>query len=110
MRNILILVLLALSSFGAIAYDESSSSTTVTYIYSGTNGGKPYVKFGPNSLPGCHNDKGAYLSNSNEKGLDRTYSLIMAAYMSQRPVTVYYNHNTSGSGWSLCDIVAINVH
>ena len=98
-------------SSNVASYDESSPVTNVTYIYSPVVG-TPFISFGADSMPGCYNNNGAYLEISNEVGADRTFSLLMAAYMAQKPVKVYYNLNSvqpGYTGWGLCTIESIDV-
>ncbi|WNO11482.1 hypothetical protein [Teredinibacter sp. KSP-S5-2] len=94
------------------AYDGLSGVTTVEYIYSPVDGSLPYVQFGDNSMSGCHDNNGGYLPVTNVEGGERTYSLLLAAYMSKSPVAVYYkyvNTDPNYNGWGKCHILAVDL-
>lgn len=112
MKYKILLAITMLYSTITFAYDASGPVTTVEYIYSGTTGGAPYISFGPNAMPGCYADNGGYLFSTNNSNIDQTYSLILAAYMSKKPVKVFYNFQDKPpgyNGWGLCQIEAIDV-
>lgn len=107
-KTSLICLLVSMSSNALAA--EYGPATTVKYIYSRTDTGKPYVYFDENAMPGCYENKGGYLSLADEKGADRTYSLLLSAFMSGKTVRVYYHFNSvepGYNGWALCDIEAV---
>ena len=63
-------------------------------------------------MPGCFDNKGAYPDNASETGTDRTYSLLLAAFMAQRTVKVFYNYKSVApgyNGWDLCSIEAVDM-
>ncbi|HEX7026320.1 MAG TPA: hypothetical protein VF268_03700, partial [Gammaproteobacteria bacterium] len=106
-----LLIAMVMSS-GALAV-EQGPNTTVEYIYSRTDTGKPFINFADGGMPGCYANKGGYLSLVDEKGTDRTYSLLLSAFMSGKAVRVYYHFNTvepGYSGWGLCDIEAVAIY
>jgi hypothetical protein len=91
---------------------EQGPFTTVEYIYSRTDTGKPFINFADGSMPGCYANRGGYLSLADEKGADRTYSLLLSAFMSEKTVRVYYQFNQvepGYTGWALCDIIAVDI-
>ena len=103
-----------LTFFSAItsAADAHGPITTVKYIYTKANGNSPFIRFGSNSMPGCYGDNGGYLSVSDVEGGNRIYSLILAAYMSQKPVSVYYDYTNTDpnyNGWGKCTITAVDL-
>ena len=112
MNRQIIFLTLILSTLNVNAYDERSSVTTVEYIYTSTNGARPYVQFGSGSMPGCYANSGGYLMNTNEQGMDRVFSMLLAAHLSKKPVSVYYNFSDveeGYNGWSLCNIESIDL-
>lgn len=110
-RALLKCILVVMISSNALAV-EQGPDTTVEYIYSRTDTGKPFINFAENGMPGCYTDRGGYLSLVDEKGADRTYSLLLSAFMSGKTVRVYYHFNSvepGYNGWGLCDIEAVAV-
>lgn len=110
-KTLLVCFLFFLSSYALAA--EQGPETTVVSIYSRTDTGKPFINFADNGMPGCYANKGGYLSLADEKGADRTYSLLLSAFMSGKKVRVFYHYNPVDpgyNGWGLCDIEAISAY
>ena len=82
---------------------EWGTYTKVSYIYVKTNGGSPYIQLGANSMPGCYNNSGGYLSGSDIK---MAYSTMLAAKMSGKDVRVLYEINEGSTGWGMCTITS----
>ena len=110
MKTIISIAILLFTQMTSAA--EVGPWTTVEKIYQQTTKEAPYINFGGNSMPGCHNNNGGYLGKLNEKGSERTFSLILTALTAGREVRVYYRFNdvaSDYSGWGLCDIDAIHI-
>lgn len=106
----LVFLLAALLSSYSYAYDDKGGTTTVEYIYVPANGGNPYVQFGVNGMPGCHNNDGGYLPGGDKA--DKTYALILSAFHTKANVKVYYNFaNTDAdyTGWGRCHIESVGM-
>ncbi len=110
MKNIL--SVLALLFTPVVSAAEYGPWTTVESIYQQTANETPFISFGENSMPGCYGNNGGYLGKLNEKGSERTFSLILTALTAGREVRVYYHFNDVASdytGWGICDIDAIYI-
>lgn len=95
---------LVLSAFAvpSLGY-ESGLWTTVGQIYT-KNNGQVFVSFGANAMPGCYQDKGAYLKGSD---IDKLYSTVLAAFMAGKSVRPLYHIDTAKTGWGLCYVEAV---
>ncbi len=115
MQSSLIFIFIASWCFNANAWDAHSTVTKVKYIYAPVgSGSSPFISFEENTLPGCYGNKGAYLifSENNERNADTVYSTLLAAYMAQKPVSVYYDYaNTDPeyNGWGKCHISGVDI-
>jgi hypothetical protein len=110
MKKLLSIIVILISP--TLLAAEYGPWTTVEKIYQQTLNETPYINFGENSMPGCHGNNGGYLGKLNEKGSERTFSLILTALTAGREVRVYYRFNDVASdytGWGLCDIDAIHI-
>lgn len=106
-----VLYLLTILSSNLLAADYGPW-TKVEKIYQQTKNETPFVNFGVDSMPGCHGNNGGYLNKLDEKGSERTFSILLTALTASREVRVYYELNDVPSGyvgWGLCDIVAIHI-
>ncbi len=103
---------LFLLSFGTHVQAENSDWVTVVDIYTPVKG-TPYVTFSANSLPGCYNSSGAYLSVKHDSGDGKlAYSKLLASKLSNKEVRVYYTVNDVAedyNGWGLCSITALSL-
>jgi hypothetical protein len=90
----------------AFAYDASSPTTTVDYVYTDING-SIYVQFAPGGMPGCYADSGAYVKTENADGKAQLYSGLLAAKAKKSNVVVLYDYTGVISGWSMCHIHGI---
>lgn len=112
MRKIFLALFTLCFASSSFSYDASGSWTTIEYIYSPVVG-RPFITFGAGSLPGCFQDRGAFLPTDMGDATMRTYSTILAAYAAKKPIKIYFNRNSVAddyTGWGLCDIEAVNLH
>lgn len=106
------LLALCLFSFGAQVQAENSGWVDVLDIYTPTKG-SPYITFSANSLPGCHNNSGAYLTIKHDTGDGKlVYSKLLTSKIGERSVRVYYKVNDVAddyNGWGMCNITAVSL-
>lgn len=110
MKKVILAIMFFYSAFSNAS--ESGPATNVEYIYSRADANAPYIRFGSGAMPGCHGNNGGYLSLADEKGTERTYSLLLSAYVSKQTVKVYYTLNdvpADYAGWGLCTINAVSL-
>ncbi|ACR13944.1 hypothetical protein [Teredinibacter turnerae] len=87
---------------------EAGEWTKVAQIYA-QNNGTVFVYLGSNSMTGCYNDNAAYLKGDN---IDKLYSTILAAHMSEKQIKPLYqfdNTDEGYSGWGLCYIYGVYI-
>ena len=91
---------------------ENGPFTKVESIHSRTDTVAPFIRFTAGAMPGCYGDSSGYLRMSDEKGSERTFSILLAALASKQSVRVYYEFNDVApgyNGWGLCQITAIEI-
>ncbi len=106
----IVLSIVLLTCMNSIYADEVGAWTTVKYIYTPVGSNQPFIQFGAASMPGCYGNYGAYLPVGIESGANRSYSTILAAFMAQKEVRIYYKFREVASGyngWGLCEITNI---
>lgn len=82
--------------------------TTITQIYARTGSGKHFIYMASGGMPGCYNDRGAYLGNVDPENEKAAYSALLAALLGDREVQVFYTI-TGQTGWSMCTIDAVYI-
>jgi len=102
-KYIRVCLLVLLGSCNSAFASEWGPWTEVKEIYITTSGA---VFVTVNSIPGCYNNQGAYLSGSN---VDRAYSTLLAAYMAKKRIRPLYNINSASTGWGMCTITSFFV-
>lgn len=108
-KIVVVSVLMVLSSLSA-GYEDKGSWTYVKQIYVPTGGGKIFVYFEENGLPGCYSNNGAYIPTGNVEGANRVHSTLLAALMANKKVQAFYNYTSSDqSSWSRCTLEAVYV-
>lgn len=101
-RNFIAGLMLSAFAVPVLGY-ESGAWTTVGQIYS-KNNGQVFVYFGANAMPGCYQNKAAYLKGSD---IDKLYSTVLAAFMAGKSVRPLYHIDTTKTGWGLCYVDAV---
>ena len=110
MKGVAILLVFFVGSIclQAQAYDDKGPWTKVKSIYAAE--GKVFVYFEAGAMPGCYEDKGGYISRSNEAGENRMFSTVTAALLADRDVRVYYEFaNEDPASWGRCNIVSVYI-
>lgn len=106
------LVTSLVSFLGAVFADEGVESSEIIRITSLPNqcGGDSFIQLNP-ALPSCPY---AYVKSSDPSS-EKTYSLLLAAYMSGKKVGVYVatganaDNNSCISGSSVCKILSVTL-
>lgn len=97
-------ILMSASAFSL----EWGNWTKIREIYTQTDSGSPYIQMvtDNNPMPGCHGNSGGYLKGTD---IDKAYSAVLAALLSNRQVRPLYEINTEATGWSQCYIKSIYI-
>jgi len=85
----------------------TQSPLKVTVLYTNNNGGTLYVAFQPGAMPGCYNNQGGYLHNTNSMYKELYAQLLTLTAAGGMRAAVLYTQNTPTNNWSDCTIEGI---